>query len=33
MSIRSILLVSFAVVFIGGLSAVFGPDNSGLAVA
>ena len=33
MSIRSILLVSFAVVFIGSLSAMFGPDNSGLAVA
>ncbi|RYQ10415.1 hypothetical protein PG2093B_0998 [Bifidobacterium pseudolongum subsp. globosum] len=33
MSVRSILLVSFAIVFIGGLSAVFDPENSGLAVA
>lgn len=33
MAMRSVLLVLFAIVFIGGLSAVFGSENSGLVVA
>lgn len=32
MAVRSVLLVAFAVLFIGGLTALFGPENSSLVV-
>ena len=33
MAVRSVLIVAFAIVFISGLSAIFGADNTPMAVA